>query len=181
MSFAKVTLSGILISEPEKRFTPNDHAVTNFNLSVENPGSANRTGGNEPFVVKVTCWRNLAEAVTTQLKKGDAVLIEGKLIINSFQTQEGVQKKLFEIEATAIDKLPGVPEPIIFNNGTGASGDDQQSPMPGGYAAPNRSEAPAYSATHSNPQSQQKTLTEAAPQAGHFSSEDLLTEDDIPF
>lgn len=164
MSFAKATLSGTLISEPEKRFTPNNHAVTSFNLSVENPAMGSKGVPNEPFTVKVTCWRGLAEAVT-QLNKGDSILVDGKLILNSFQTQEGVQKKLFEIEAVSIDRLPGKPEPIVV---TGEGGGQASG---GGYEASSREAAPAYAPA--------APVGSAA--SGHFSSEDLLTEDDIPF
>jgi single-strand DNA-binding protein len=173
VSFAKVVISGTLSSEPEKRFTPNNHAVTSFYLVVENPVTSSKPGAaNEPFTVKVTCWRNLAEAVVTQLQKGDNVLVEGKLILNSFQGQDGVQKKVFEIDANSLDKLPGRPEPIIVAAG---AGEGQSAPT--GYDASARSSAPAYEASYTAPQA-------AAPVAGstaHFSSEDLLTEDDIPF
>jgi single-strand DNA-binding protein len=168
VSFAKATLSGILTSEPEKRFTPNNHAVTSFNISVENPAIGTKTVASEPFLVKVTCWRNLAEAVTV-LQKGDCVLVDGKLIMNSYQTPEGVQKKLFELEANNIDKLPGVPEPIV---GTATEGQSS-----GGYDASSRNTQPAYNSSGQSAPS----APAAGAASGHFSSEDLLTEDDIPF
>ncbi len=165
MSFAKATLSGVLTSEPEKRFTPNNHAVSSFYISAENPSVGGKP--SEPFSVKVTCWRNLAEAVSV-LHKDDAILVDGKLIMNSFQTNEGVQKKLFELEAVTIDKLAGKPEPILAATGEGASD--------GGFESSNRSAAPAYNGSQSAPQPASQ-----GPASGHFSSEDLLTEDDIPF
>jgi len=175
VSFAKVVISGTLVSDPEKRFTPNNLAVTSFSLLVENPVTSTKAGAaNEPFTVKVTCWRNLAEAVVTQINKGDHILVEGKLILNSFQGQDGVQKKVFEIDATSIDKLTGRPEPIIV---AGAAAEGQSSPQNGGYGSASRAAAPAYEASYNPPQA-------AAPVTGstaHFSSEDLLTEDDIPF
>jgi single-strand DNA-binding protein len=178
VSFAKVVISGTLTSDPEKRFTPNNHAVTSFNLLVDNPVTSSKAGAvNEPFTVKVTCWRNLAEAVALQLHKGDDVLVEGKLILNSFQGQDGVQKKVFEIDANSIDKLAGRPEPIVA---VGGRGEGQQSPPQqtgGGYYASSRSAAPEYEATYTPPQA----TAPVAGSAGHFSSEDLLTEDDIPF
>lgn len=163
MSFAKATLSGTLVSEPEKRFTPNNIAVTSFNIQVENPVIGAKAVANEPFLVKVTCWRNLAEAVTV-LQKGDSILVDGKLIMNSFQTQEGVQKKLFEVEASTVDKLPGKPEAIVPAAGEGGAG----SSYDGGTAR--SAQQTAYSAA-----------TPASGSNNHFSSEDLLTEDDIPF
>lgn len=165
MSFAKATLSGTLTSDPEKRFTPNNHAVTSFNISVENPAQGAKAAPSEPFLVKVTCWRNLAEAVTV-LSKGDSILVDGKLIMNSFQTPEGVQKKLFELEATTIDRLPGKPEPIVV------AGEGQAT----GFEASARNAAPAYNGGNN---AQQAPISGAS--GGHFSSEDLLTEDDIPF
>jgi len=175
VSFAKVVISGTLVSDPEKRFTPNNLAVTSFSLLVENPVVSGKAGAvNEPFTVKVTCWRNLAEAVVLQLSKDDHVLVEGKLILNSFQGQDGVQKKVFEIDATSLDKLTGRPEPIIA---AGATSEGQSVPQNNSYGASSRTAAPAYEAAYNPPQA-------AAPVAGstaHFSSEDLLTEDDIPF
>ncbi len=163
MSFAKATLSGTLVSEPEKRFTPNNIAVTSFNIQVENPAIGAKAVTSEPFLVKVTCWRNLAEAVTV-LQKGDSILVDGKLIMNSFQTQEGVQKKLFEVEASTVDKLPGKPEAII----PAAAGEGGG----GSYEA---------GATRSAPQPAYSAAAPVSGSSNHFSSEDLLTEDDIPF
>jgi len=175
MSFAKATLSGTVTSDPEKRFTPNNHAVTSFTLSAESV--SNRPGAaNEPLQVKITCWRGLADAVETQLQKGDNVLVEGKLLMNSFQTQEGVQKKLFEIEAVSIDKLPGRPEPLLVaseaQQSSGGGSSSSNGGASSGVDAASRSSAPNYNAGYgpNEPAS-----------AGHFSSEDLLTEDDIPF
>ncbi len=165
MSFARAVVSGTLTSDPEKRFTPNNHAVTSFTLAV--PVTAGGKNANtDPSQVKITCWRGLAEAVVEQLRKGDAVVVEGKLMMNSFQTQDGVQKKLFEIEAVSINKLAGEPQPVLSAAGGGFAGEGQ---FPsGGNAGGGYAEKPAAPARATAP-------------AGHFSSEDLLTEDDIPF
>jgi single-strand DNA-binding protein len=168
LSLAKIIISGTLASDPEKRFTSNDHPVTNFTLAVKNvTGSGKQQqSGDEVFHVKVACWRGLADAVEAQLKKGDEVVVEGKLMMDSYQGQEGVQKKGFEVEASAIDKLPGVPEPILAAAGAGSSSS-------GG----SQDYTPARSSNGGGmgPKSQE------APPSGHFSSEELLTEDDIPF
>ena len=174
MSFAKVVVSGTLQSDPEKRFTPNNHAVTSFTLAVpsSDKGGRNAQGPSEPQPVKITCWRNLAEAVTT-LKKGDAVVVEGKLMMNSFQTQEGVAKKLFEVEAVSINQLPGgEPQPVIAEGESGGA----SAPRANSYAQQPAPQArPVAAATTAN-----------NPGTGHFSSEDLMgspdvMEEDIPF
>lgn len=166
MSFAKAVLSGTVMSDPEKRFTPNNHGVTSFNLQVENSG---KPGSNEPFTVRVTCWRNLADAVVEQLKKGDSILVEGKLQMNSFQGQDGTQKKLFEVEANTVDKLPGQPEAIVPAGGEGQSSG-------GGFNGSSQA-----ARNNGGDGFDRSNVQVEAPSAGHFSSEDLLTEDDIPF
>ncbi len=160
MSFAKAVMSGTVASEPEKRFTPNNHAVTNFSMAVENPG--NRQGDMEPAMVKVTCWRGLADSAAEQLHKGDEVLVEGKLIMSTLQTPEGAQKKLFEIEATSMNKLAGKPQPVLVAAGSGSS-----------------TAGTGYTATSSVAANQPSGM--GHPQEGSFTSEDLLTDDDIPF
>lgn len=160
MSFAKAVITGTLVADPEKRFTPNNHAVTNLTLSVENGGGFSKTGNNDPFLVKVTCWRGVAEAVAEQLRKGDHVLVEGKLMMNSYQTQDGIQKKSFELEAASVEKLSGKPENLI-SVGPPSPSAGYKDPMPTPAAMP----APAG----------------VAQQSSHFSSEEMLTEDDIPF
>jgi len=189
MSFAKIVVSGTLSSDPEKRFTPNNHAVTSFTLMVENQAAIPGRPGpnNEPFPVRVTCWRGLAETVTTRLVKGEHVLVEGKLMLNSFQAQDGTQKKLFEIEAANIDKLPGLPEtlPVMAeaaagNGGYNANGGSYgQQAQPAATSPSSSGPAPASNTYATPPSSAGRAPAQGS--SSHFSSEDLLTEDDIPF
>ena len=178
MSLAKVMLSGTVTSDPEKRFTPNNNVtVTTFNLTVTPPQRAGATGpaanNNQPFTIRVTCWRQLADAVAEQIQKGEEVLVEGKLMLNSFQSQEGVQKKNFEIEAATIEKLPGASQPILVAAAAAGNGESRSSGAGTGggarYATQPSGNMPAA------PQAQPPESFQG------FSSEELLTEDDIPF
>ncbi|MEM0952134.1 MAG: single-stranded DNA-binding protein [Cyanobacteria bacterium P01_H01_bin.74] len=175
MSFSKIILSGQVVSAPEKRFTPNNVVVCNFNISVPLP-SPSRTN-NDPFVVRITCWRNLAEAATTQLQQGDFIQVEGKLTVNSFQTQEGVQKKVCEVEAASLEKIPGEPVPVI-QLGEGSS--MMQSPK----QSPSVTDATSQNTGFMQQQSDRLPVASAVSTAASpssFSADDLLTEDDIPF
>jgi single-strand DNA-binding protein len=162
VSFAKAVITGTLVADPEKRFTPNNHAVTNITVSVDNGGGFSKAGNNDPFLIRVTCWRGVAEAVSEQLRKGDHVLVEGKLMMNSYQTQDGIQKKSFELEAVTVEKLSGKPENLISTGAATSSGASYQG---GSYMPP-----PAAT-----------SVGVSQPASSHFSSEELLTEDDIPF
>jgi single-strand DNA-binding protein len=177
VSFAKAVVSGVVVSEPEKRFTPNNHAVTSFFILVEAGGGVPRPGaGNEPFQVKVTCWRNLADAVASQVLKGEQVLVEGKLILNTYQTQDGVQKRQYEIEAVSVSKLPGAPELIVPAMAAAGASSAGAYPSPPTLSSPSPAYATAPPSSVAAPSS-----GGFSPGGGHFSSEDLLTEDDIPF
>jgi len=160
VSLAKIVVSGEVVGEPEKRFTPNNHPVATFNLKVENASVGSKP--SEPFFVRVTCWRNLADAVSNQVEKGQHVLVEGRLMLNSYQAQDGTQKKSFEVEASSLDKLSGPSETLVpVSAAAGASTPPKttQAPTSSYASVPNGNSAGS----------------------GHFSSEDLLSEDDIPF
>ncbi len=173
MSFAKAVLSGILASDPEKRFTPNTNAaVTNFTLLIY------KGNDQEPVQVKVACWRGLADTAADQLKKGDAVLVDGKLMINSFQTPEGVQKKNFEIEAISLHKLSGLPQslmPSTQGNASTASYKENAS-SPASTVSSSHAPTPDYSSSFAN-----VGAPASAPATNPMGASDFFTEDDIPF
>lgn len=190
MSLAKVILSGTVVSDPERRFTPNQNvAVTTFNMSVQAPtrGMAG-AAANEAFTVKVTCWRQLAEAVGENIRKGDEVLVEGKLMINSYTTPEGVAKKGYEIDLASIDKISGQLEPVLVAAAAGAEAGSRgggggydrgnSGGSGGGYAT-----APANRASGQSAPQQQAAPAQGGGMFQNSGSltEDILTEDDIPF
>jgi single-strand DNA-binding protein len=166
MSLAKIVVSGTVISDPEKRFTPNDAAVTNFMMSVEQT-----TGKDtEPFQVKVTCWRGLADSVIEKVQKGSTVLVDGKLMLGSIQAADGTQKKQYEIDAQTVSLIAGLPQAIIPAPQAGEGG--------GTRKAAGTPQAAAYGQVQ--PQQTQEPVGVGASNGG-FSPDELLTEDDIPF
>ncbi|MBX2860110.1 MAG: single-stranded DNA-binding protein [Vampirovibrio sp.] len=203
MSLAKIMIDGTLAADPEKRFTPNENLpVTSFLLTVPV-----RQAGNAPAesaTVKVTCWRQLADAVAEQLRQGSHVLVEGKLMINGEQTPEGAQTKRFEIEAAAIEILTGAPQPLITGLQGGRSDGNTYTPA-AQPAAPNSSTYASSPPVQSTPQpgtppvqtpaaapvgvtsvpaqgpAQEQPQPSQSGSFGNFQAEELLTEDDIPF
>lgn len=154
MSLARVILTGTLTSEPEKRFTNNNIAVTSFQLQVT------AVGRNEsPFAVRVSCWRNLAETVSTSLQKGQTVTVEGRLQINQFEGAGGIARKVYEIDASNVyvGELQALGPMFEMS--------DRQNNAQG----PARQAAPAA----------QPAAVGAS--SGGFSPDEILTEDDIPF
>jgi single-strand DNA-binding protein len=112
MSIARAVLAGQLEQDPEQRFTPQNVAVTTVWLSV--PG---RPGANgqpvAPMRVKLTCWRAMAEQAAT-LKKDQVVMVEGKLMLQSYQDQAGVQRKYFDVDVNSLSVVPGgLPQAMV--------------------------------------------------------------------
>lgn len=171
MSLARATIAGTLATDPEKRYTQNNAAVTNFVLQVTPTAAPNSRQQSEPFQIKVACWRGLADAAALSLQKGDNVLVDGRLSINAFQGQDGAQKKQYEIDASALSKLSEPAQAILaVSEGSAPPAAAQQS-----FASPQPA-APANS--YATPPA---TPSNAAYGNPGFSADDFMTEDDIPF
>lgn len=56
----------------------------------------------DPTFLDVTLWRGLAEAASEKLKKGDSVMVTGKLKVRTYDDKNGNKATSVEIEATEI-------------------------------------------------------------------------------
>lgn len=128
MSIARAVLVGTLDQEPEQRFTPQNIAVSTLWMVV--PGKPLANGQMAPATrVKLTCWRGMAEAAG-QLHKDQVVMVEGKLLLPTYQDQSGVQRKHFELEVSAISAMPGGLPVAMVATATTAVGTNTPSPAP---------------------------------------------------
>jgi single-strand DNA-binding protein len=96
-SYNRIILVGNLTRDPEIRYVQSGAAVTKFALAV-NRRSKN---GDETTYVDIVAWDNgnykLAETCNTYLKKGMSVLVEGRLVIRSFDDKDGNKRKATEV------------------------------------------------------------------------------------
>ena len=161
MTFSRITLVGEVQATPEKRFTPNNTAIASFGLVVTPP--ARGTQASVPFTVKVTCFGRLAEGVAEQVQAGQAVLIEGRLVVQSHPADDGgAPKKVLEVEANNITITTGTLQPIGVD-----------APAGGNYSP--RATTPSPSS-----QPQQPAMAGVAA-ASTSAAGNFFTEDDIPF
>lgn len=81
----KVILVGRLCADPEFDHTRTGRSLAYLRVAV-NRGFKDRSGGwrQESAFVPVTAWADLAEAAVTYLRKGSAVLVEGRLKTSQF-------------------------------------------------------------------------------------------------
>ncbi len=104
----RIFLTGRLAADPDIRYTPNGAQVAQFRIAVnrsyktkDNPDDWQQ----ETFFVTIIAWNRLAERVERNFKKGDLVLVEGRLNIRSYEV-DGVKKWVTEIIANDAKFLP---------------------------------------------------------------------------
>lgn len=109
VSFNKVVLAGNLTRDPELRFTQGGVPVANFGLAVNRV----RSKSEEVDFFDITCWRELGETVANWKKKGDPILVEGRLQYRTWEAQDGSKRSKVDVIADNVQFL-----------GRGNGGDD---------------------------------------------------------
>ena len=109
VSMNRVVLAGNLTRDPELRFTGEGVPVCGFGLAVNRVRSKNE----EVDFFDVSVWRELGEAVANWKKKGDPVLIEGRLQYRTWEAQDGSRRSKVDVVADNVQ---------FFGRGEGSSG-----------------------------------------------------------
>ncbi len=94
-SFNRVILLGNLTRDPDFRYLSTGTAVADIGLAV-NDRRKNQTGEwvEETTFVDITLWGRTAEVASEYLTKGSPVLIEGRLKLDSWETDGQKRSKL---------------------------------------------------------------------------------------
>ena len=85
-----VTMIGNLTDDPELRFTPSGAAVCGFRIA-SNRRYTDRSGQQqeETTFMNVNVWRDMAENVAESLRKGDRVIVIGRIQVRSYEAKDG--------------------------------------------------------------------------------------------
>jgi single-strand DNA-binding protein len=102
-SFNKVILVGNVVRDPEIRYVGSGAGVTKFSIAV-NPNKKDAKPEDTLFV-DIVAWDKLAETCNTYLKKGSNVLVEGRLVIRSYDDKEGNKRKATEVVINTMQML----------------------------------------------------------------------------
>jgi single-strand DNA-binding protein len=121
--FHKIILVGNLGRDPEMRYTPSGQAVCN--LSVATNRVWNRDGEQQKETVwfRVTVWGRQAESVNQYLRKGRAILVEGRMNPDEngnpriWTSNDGQPRASFEVTAQTVKFLGGRDEATDFEEG----------------------------------------------------------------
>lgn len=76
-----VTVEGRVVNDPDLRFSPSGTAVSNFRIvsSSRKKNDAGEWVDDKTLWLGVTCFKKLAENVVESLRKGDLVVVSGRL------------------------------------------------------------------------------------------------------
>jgi single-strand DNA-binding protein len=98
----KILLFGRLGRSPDLRV---EHPVCRFSLAVHEPYIDRDTGERIKRVTwfQVVAWNRLSEIASQYLKKGDQVLVEGRVQLREFKGRDGNQHAMLQVTASRIE------------------------------------------------------------------------------
>jgi single-strand DNA-binding protein len=100
-----MTIAGNLTADPTARSTANGATVVH--LRVASSGRkfdkvAGEFRDTDPIFISVSCWRSIAHNALVSFKKGDSVIVYGRLTYRSYEDKDGIRRNVHEIDAIAL-------------------------------------------------------------------------------
>ena len=126
--FNKVILMGNLTRDVEVRTTPSGQSVANFSLAVSRSWKG-QDGQQQEQTSFINCvaWGKAGEIIAQYVKKGDPLLVSGRLDQRSYEDKDGNKRQAVEVVVED------------FNFVGGGRGDDNGASAPRSNASSNRS------------------------------------------
>jgi len=156
--YNKVILVGRLTRDVELKYLPSGSSVANFGLATSRNWKDQTTGERkeETMFIDITVFGKGAEIANQYLRKGNRVLVEGRLSLDQWQDNEGNKRSKHKIIADSVQFMETKAESMA--------------------SASSASSAPeSYSSNNDNtPKSNTK-------QPSNQSQEIDIDDDDIPF
>jgi single-strand DNA-binding protein len=90
-------------------FTPTlvsiSHPVCRFSLAVHEPYTDSGTGERIERTTwfQIVAWNRLSEIASQYLKKGDQVLVEGRIQLREFKGRDGTKRAMLQVIASRIE------------------------------------------------------------------------------
>lgn len=104
MTLPQVTLTGNLTNDPELRYTGKGTALLKLRVACNERKKDDRgewVDGRSAFL-NVNAWGGKAERAAETLKKGDEVIVIGRLSIDKYTDKDGNERQSIEIDADQV-------------------------------------------------------------------------------
>ena len=97
---------GNLVADPRQTATANGHKVTKFRIAANGrrfDQTRKEFVDTDTVYMSVTCWRQLGDNVMRSLRKGDTVLVYGRVRFSEYDDANGgARRQSYEIDAVSV-------------------------------------------------------------------------------
>lgn len=107
-SLNKIILIGTVESDPQQRVTNSGDAFATFTLIVDRPERQDGAPSGQD-AIDVVAWRDAAEK-TQGLTQGASVMVEGRVVTRTTESEDGRKQWFTEVDAKLIRQLTGASE-----------------------------------------------------------------------
>ena len=122
--YNKVVLLGNLTRDPEKKTTSGDTSVTNFGMAMNRKYGSGENSKEEVTFVECTAWSKQADLIAQHVKKGDPLLIDGRLSLDQWNDKDGNKRSRVFVTVENFQFMPNGKG----KNSEGGSGGGNSSP-----------------------------------------------------
>lgn len=96
----RTTIEGHLGRDPELRYTPNGTALCTFSVAIKERWKQNGEDKEKTVWIDVKAWKDTAELVSENFKKGSAIHVEGKLDVEEWEKDGQKRSKVVVVAAS---------------------------------------------------------------------------------
>lgn len=133
MNYNKVIIAGNLTRDPELKYSPKGTAIGRISMALnrtwKNEGGEKR---EETTFVDVDAFGRQAEVIAQYAKKGQGLLVEGRLKLDQWEDKQGQKRSALKVALERFEFAGG-----DQGRGRGAEASHRPQPAPaGGYSAP---------------------------------------------
>ena len=98
----QIIIEGRLTADPVVKITKTNKTLCRFTLAIGRPWKK-PDGSSQTDFFPVVVWGKAAEMIGNSMKKGQRLLVEGRLQIDTYEVAKGGKRRSVEVVARTID------------------------------------------------------------------------------
>ena len=102
MSLNEITIMGRLVRDPEQRYTVTGKSVTSFTLAVDRTYKTKNENDQTTDFIPVVAWGKSGENVAKYIKKGNRLLVMGRLQTRDYINKNNEKRRISEVVARRV-------------------------------------------------------------------------------
>ncbi len=106
----KIILIGRITADPELRYTNSNVPVVQFTLAVSR-NFKNQNGETEADFIKCVGYRKTAELISTYIRKGNRLAVDGRLQVRTYDKEDGTKVTVSEVVIDAVEFVQDTRQP----------------------------------------------------------------------